>query len=743
MHQKFLQWLEKVRHILQTLIEKITDNKRQVIAVSVFALVLVGVAVASKKSETVSRFLASVSGNVSVQNNSGQAGIKGGQVGKTSVSPAAAKICDFNTSLKPDKNAVVFKEVAWMGNKDSANNEWLSIQKISEGDVEIGGYQILNENQKIKIILPAKAVLTGAKPLYVLARTDGISGIAADQIYSGAIRNTNEGLRLFSGDCRLLDEVFAKPNWPAGDNASKQTMKRDLGTLAWFNILPVPALASGAGGQNAATDDKSNSSSDASQTSSTEQVLGASTATASATASTIAATSTQWCSQNNLTTPTRAVLINEVAWAGVASDKTSREWEELKNSGGSEVALAGWQMQNKSATIKILFGGHDAISANGFYLLEREYDDTIPGIKADKVYVGALKNNDESLRLFDSGCRLIDEVVANIGNAKNWPAGTASPDYRTAERSADLSWHTYSGNGSQGIFGTPRAENSPPPVPVSSAPPAAANPPPVNNPSPTPAPVYYTLSVAKNGTGTGSVTGSSVSCGQDCAEDYLNGAAVELTAVAADGSEFADWTGDCSGAGICQVTMDATRTVGAVFNLIAAEPSPAPPPIEPSPPPSPSPSPTPSSSPPRVLLAEIMPRSQTSANDAFIVLYNAGGQDADLSGWTIKKKSSTGSESDLVTASHLNGKTVAAGRYFLLANDGGYTGTAAPDAVWAHSNTLASAKNAVTVYDKNGTAADTASWTSIPAGKSYARVSWDSSGFVVQDTASPKNSSGN
>jgi hypothetical protein len=509
-------------------------------------------------------------------------------------------------------------------------------------------------------------------------------------------------------------------------------MKRDLGTLAWFNILPVPALASGAGGQNAATDDKSNSSSDASQTSSTEQVLGASTATASATASTIAATSTQWCSQNNLTTPTRAVLINEVAWAGVASDKTSREWEELKNSGSSEVALAGWQMQNKSATIKIIFGGHDAISANGFYLLEREYDNTIPGIKADKVYVGALKNNDESLRLFDSGCLLIDEVVANIGNAKNWPAGTASPDYRTAERSADLSWHTHSGNGSQGIFGTPRAENSPPPVPVSSVPPAAANPPPVNNPSPTPAPVYYTLSVAKNGTGTGSVTGFSVSCGQDCAEDYLNGAAVELTAVAADGSEFAGWTGDCSGAGICQVTMDMMHTVGAVFNLIADNPSPAPPPVGPSP------------SPPRVLLAEIMPRSKASAYDAFIVLYNAGGQDADLTGWTIKQKSSTSTESNLVVASRLTGKTVAAGRYFLLANDGGYTGTVTPDAVWAKSNTLTfTIKSTVTVYDKSGTATDAASWTSIPAGKSYARVSWDSSDFVVQDTPSPKNSSSN
>jgi hypothetical protein len=212
MHQKFSQLLEKVRHILQTLIEKIIDNKRQLIAVSVFALVLVGVAVASKKSETVSRFLTSVSGSVSVQNNSGLADTKGGQASKTTTSAAAAKTCDFNTSLKPDKNAVVFKEVAWMGNKDSANNEWLSIQKVSEDDVEIGGYQILNENQKIKIILSAKAVLTGAKPLYVLARQDGISGIAADQIYSGAIRNTNEGLRLFSGDCRLLDEVFAKPN---------------------------------------------------------------------------------------------------------------------------------------------------------------------------------------------------------------------------------------------------------------------------------------------------------------------------------------------------------------------------------------------------------------------------------------------------------------------------------------------------------------------------------------------------
>ena len=78
------------------------------------------------------------------------------------------------------------------------------------------------------------------------------------------------------------------------------------------------------------------------------------------------------------------------------------------------------------------------------------------------------------------------------------------------------------------------------------------------------------LTVAKNGTGTGTVTSSpaGITCGTDCTEPYNVGQSVALTAVAGANSAFAGWSGGgCTGTGTCTVTMAAATTVTATFNL--------------------------------------------------------------------------------------------------------------------------------------------------------------------------------
>jgi M6 family metalloprotease-like protein len=77
----------------------------------------------------------------------------------------------------------------------------------------------------------------------------------------------------------------------------------------------------------------------------------------------------------------------------------------------------------------------------------------------------------------------------------------------------------------------------------------------------------FGLTVAKGGTGTGTVTSSAIgiNCGADCTQDYTEGNVVTLTATPTNGSRFDGWTGDCTGAASCQVTMDAARNVTATF----------------------------------------------------------------------------------------------------------------------------------------------------------------------------------
>ena len=77
----------------------------------------------------------------------------------------------------------------------------------------------------------------------------------------------------------------------------------------------------------------------------------------------------------------------------------------------------------------------------------------------------------------------------------------------------------------------------------------------------------YTLTVAKAGTGGGTVTSNpaGINCGGDCSETYDQGTSVTLTATSASGSTFEGWSGDvdCSD-GV--VTMNANKTCTATFN---------------------------------------------------------------------------------------------------------------------------------------------------------------------------------
>lgn len=79
----------------------------------------------------------------------------------------------------------------------------------------------------------------------------------------------------------------------------------------------------------------------------------------------------------------------------------------------------------------------------------------------------------------------------------------------------------------------------------------------------------YTLSVAKSGTGTGTVSSSpaGISCGTTCSKSYTSGTAVTLSATPAAGSVFAGWSGACTGTAACSVSMTAARSVSATFNL--------------------------------------------------------------------------------------------------------------------------------------------------------------------------------
>lgn len=78
------------------------------------------------------------------------------------------------------------------------------------------------------------------------------------------------------------------------------------------------------------------------------------------------------------------------------------------------------------------------------------------------------------------------------------------------------------------------------------------------------------LTVNTAGSGKGSVTSSptGIQCGTDCAETYLKGTEVSLTATAGDGSVFGGWSGACTGNAACELPLQANTAVTATFTRV-------------------------------------------------------------------------------------------------------------------------------------------------------------------------------
>jgi uncharacterized repeat protein (TIGR02543 family) len=80
--------------------------------------------------------------------------------------------------------------------------------------------------------------------------------------------------------------------------------------------------------------------------------------------------------------------------------------------------------------------------------------------------------------------------------------------------------------------------------------------------------VKHSLTVSKDGTGSGNVTGNGINCGSTCTQALTQGTRVTLTANASADSVFAGWTGACTGTTTrCQITLTEAQTVTATFNL--------------------------------------------------------------------------------------------------------------------------------------------------------------------------------
>ncbi|MDE2019239.1 MAG: lamin tail domain-containing protein [Patescibacteria group bacterium] len=387
------------------------------------------------------------------------------------------------------------------------------------------------------------------------------------------------------------------------------------------------------------------------------------------------------------------VTLNEIAWMGSlpavgesSAKAANREWIELKNNMDKPIDLNGWQIADQSGKIQVFFGLGDSIPANNFYLLSRS-GGAVGVTTVDKPYTGTLANSGDVLAVFDPDCSVSDLIDASGG----WPGGDNIAK-KTLERKFDGSWQTSALPG-----GTPKGENS-----------AGL--------------ARYQVSVAIQGDGAGKVMSepagiscNSVSPPSTCSGEYLAGTAIVLTATSAKDAKFDGWSGGCSGLANCSFSVGGPVSITATFrsglskaasellNPILTDSSSQ---IQTS-------SLNFTSTSDSIFLSESMHLvisqiqiAGAAASNDFVKIFNPTGSVIDVSGWKLRKRSSSGAVYSL--RAFPTGTSIAADGYLTWANaSDGFAGSINAD--FSSSETL-SRDNSLALLDAAGNLVDAVAW---------------------------------
>lgn len=134
--------------------------------------------------------------------------------------------------------SVRVNEIAWMGTAISANNEWIELYNDDDVLVDLSGWTLFAEGVK-KLSIPLSGTVA-PKSFFLLERTndDTVSGVPADQIYTGALGNGGETLVLKDKSGVEVQKIDASTGWLAGDNVTKETMQW-IGS-SWITAMATP-----------------------------------------------------------------------------------------------------------------------------------------------------------------------------------------------------------------------------------------------------------------------------------------------------------------------------------------------------------------------------------------------------------------------------------------------------------------------------------------------------------------------
>jgi hypothetical protein len=281
---------------------------------------------------------------------------------------------------------IVINELAWMGMETSANAEWMELYNPSEASIDLTGWTLKATDGSPEITLNGSIQAGG---YFLLERTsdETVPGVAADQIYTGALSNAGEILELRDAGGALVDKIDAtgEAGWPAGDNDLKLTMERKA-DKNWQSSVAAGGTPKAVNSSGATSPQPSPSEGEGAGTSSQPP---ASTAGGST-------------SEGEGGTSAEDIIISEIMPDPVGIDEND-EWIELYNEGGREADLSGWILSNSQGQKYELTGKGARIPGDGYLVIYR---------RESKIF---LSNEGDTIKLVPAGKTKAVETIKYKG----------------------------------------------------------------------------------------------------------------------------------------------------------------------------------------------------------------------------------------------------------------------------------------------------------------------------------------
>ena len=359
---------------------------------------------------------------------------------------APAPSCDFNATDTPT-HKVLLNEIAWMGSlqdtsgetaTEASGREWMELRNNNGEDVDLSDWQIVNQTEKFKIMFGGSAKIDFGE--FFLLERDGnfIPGVPADNIYSGGLSNAGEWLRLFDGNCRLIDEINASSGWPGGSNSTKATLERDNTDLGWHtsgfaggtpkaqnSVVWNPASVAAPAIVSPAPEPATQAAS-----SGTAPITASATSTSSSTAL-VTASDTEETSAASSSTPAVSGGLSHpvIAAVGIAGAESSNDFVKIFNLTDIAVDISGWKLHKRTNT-----GTEDSlrtfplgsiVASGGYFAWANSMDGFAASVSANVSSTATLAA-DNSVAIENTSGTVIDAVAWGTGT-NQFVEGAAYP----------------------------------------------------------------------------------------------------------------------------------------------------------------------------------------------------------------------------------------------------------------------------------------------------------------------------